>query len=495
MFNSRTITTLKNRHMTLVKKLFMLSVVLFAAFSSANAQQAGPCVSDVSTVADTKYGKVQGYKDGSIYTFKGIQYAEAERFMPPHAPKAHEGVKMCRIYGAKAPQSETLKMNGNQQSDYDFGFQFKLEPMDETRCLVLNVWTRGINDGKKRPVFVWFHGGGFSTGSGIDLPCYEGRSLAEKGDIVVVTVNHRLNVLGYFDMSGLGGRYAESANLGMQDLVKSLEWVHDNIANFGGNPDCVTIGGQSGGGGKVSTVMMMPSAKGLFHRAIVQSGSFTRYGTNENSKLYAQALLSELGLRENDVEGLNAVPYERLVEAVNKSSRIVNAALQAAGKRGGGGQGPVIDGKYVVAPGFDTAAPEVSRDVPMIIGWNYNEFDFVSAKEDQMFRDGAINQANIKSKQGGAPVYMYMFNWKPVGNTLGACHGMELAFMFNNIGLQAEMNGATKEAYALADKMSDAWISFIKTGQPSSKRLPKWEPYSAESKSTMIFDNKCYLRK
>ena len=482
------------KHLT--KHLLTIAAAWSAMVATTQAQSMQPCISDQSTIANTKYGKVQGYKDGNIYTFKGITYAEAERFMPPHKPKAHEGVKMCRIYGPKAPQSETLHLNGNQQSDYDFGFQFKLEPMDEARCLVLNVWTQGLNDGKKRPVFVWFHGGGFATGSGIDLPCYEGRALAEKGDIVVVTVNHRLNALGYFDMSGLGGRFAESANLGMQDLVKSLEWVHDNIANFGGDPECVTIGGQSGGGGKVSTVMMMPSAKGLFHRAIVQSGSFTRYGTNENSKLYAQALLQELGIHENDAAALNAVPYEKLVEAVNKSTRMVNSMLQSQGIRGGGGgQGPVIDGKYVVAPGFDRQAPEVSRDVPMIIGWNYNEFDFVSGKEDQMFRNGAIQQATIKAQQGGAPAYLYLFNWKPVGNTLGACHGMELAFMFNNVGLQAEMNGATKEAYALADKMSSAWIAFIKTGNPNTKGLPQWEAFNAESKPTMVFDNKCYLRK
>ena len=482
------------KHLT--KHLLTIAAAWSAMVATTRAQSMQPCISDQSTIANTMYGKVQGYKDGNIYTFKGITYAEAERFMPPHKPKAHEGVKMCRIYGPKAPQSETLRLNGNQQSDYDFGFQFKLEPMDEARCLVLNVWTQGLNDGKKRPVFVWFHGGGFATGSGIDLPCYEGRALAEKGDIVVVTVNHRLNVLGYFDMSGLGGRFAESANLGMQDLVKSLEWVHDNIANFGGDPECVTIGGQSGGGGKVSTVMMMPSAKGLFHRAIVQSGSFTRYGTNENSKLYAQALLQELGIHENDAAALNAVPYEKLVEAVNKSTRMVNSMLQSQGIRGGGGgQGPVIDSKYVVAPGFDRQAPEVSRDVPMIIGWNYNEFDFVSGKEDQMFRNGAIQQATIKAQQGGAPAYLYLFNWKPVGNTLGACHGMELAFMFNNVGLQAEMNGATKEAYALADKMSSAWIAFIKTGNPNTKGLPQWEAFNAESKPTMVFDNKCYLRK
>lgn len=476
-------------------KKVALSALMAAVPFMGGARTVGPVVSDESTVANTIYGKVQGYRDGDVYTFKGIPYAKAERFMPPKAPDSFDGVVKYRVYGPKAPQGQSLNFRGNPQSDNDFGFQFNLEPMDEDNCLVLNVWTKGINDGKKRPVFVWFHGGGFSTGSGNDLPCYEGRALAEKGDIVVVTVNHRLNALGYFDMSGLGGRYSESANLGMQDLVKSLEWIHNNIANFGGDPACVTIGGQSGGGGKVSTVMMMPAAKGLFHRAIVQSGSFARHEVNENGKLYAQALLNELGLRENDVEGLKAVPYDKLVEAINKSSRAVNMTLQSQGKNPHMGMmGPVLDGMHVVAPGFDNTAPEVSRDVPMMIGWNFNEFDFVGGKEDTMFRDAAIRQAQGKAKQGAADVYLYMFNWKPIGNTLGACHGMELPFMFNNIELQPEMTGATKEAYDLADKMSSAWIEFIKNGNPNVKGLPKWEPYNETTGSTMIFDNKSYIK-
>lgn len=461
----------------------------------AEARTVGPLVSDESTTANTVYGKIQGYRDGDVYTFKGIPYAHAERFMPPQKPESHEGVLKCRVYGPKAPQGQTLDFKGNPQSDNDFGFQFVMEPMDEEKCLVLNVWTKGLDDGKKRPVFVWFHGGGFATGSGHDLPCYEGRALAEKGDIVVVTVNHRLNTLGYFDMSGLGGRYSDSANLGMQDLVKSLEWVHDNIANFGGDPDCVTIGGQSGGGGKVSTVMMMPAAKGLFHRAIVQSGSFARQNVNEYAELYGKALLNELGLKADDVEVLNAVPYKELVAAVNKSMNAVNMTLKAQGKDVRRGMmGPVLDGKHIVAPGFENGAPEVSAEVPMMIGWNFNEFDFLNGKEDTMFRDGAINQARNKAAQGTADAYLYLFNWKPEGNTLGACHGMELPFMFNNIELQPEMTGATKEAYELADKMSSAWIAFIRNGNPNTKGLPKWEPYNDTTCPTMVFDNKSYIK-
>lgn len=473
-----------------------LAIALCAsAIMGAGARTVGPLVSDQTTTANTVYGKIQGYRDGDVYTFKGIPYARAERFMPPQKPASHDGVLKCRVYGPKAPQGQTLDFKGNPQSDNDFGFQFVMEPMDEDNCLVLNVWTKGLDDGKKRPVFVWFHGGGFATGSGHDLPCYEGRALAEKGDIVVVTVNHRLNTLGYFDMSGLGGRYADSANLGMQDLVKSLEWIRDNIASFGGDPACVTIGGQSGGGGKVSTVMMMPAAKGLFHRAIVQSGSFARQNPNEYAELYGKALLNELGLKADDVEGLRAVPYKDLVAAVNKSMNAVNMTLKSQGKDVRRGMmGPVLDGKHVVAPGFENGAPEVSAEVPMLIGWNYNEFDFLTGKEDTMFRDGAINQARNKAAQGTADAYLYMFNWKPEGNTLGACHGMELPFMFNNIELQPEMTGATKDAYELADKMSSAWIAFIRTGSPNTKGLPKWEPYNEATCPTMVFDNKSYIK-
>ena len=478
------------------------SILALAIFGTsllgADARNVGPIVSDQSTTTNTVYGPVQGYRDGSIYTFKGIPYAKAERFMPPQKPDTHTEVVKHRTYGPKAPQTQlnqTTIWQGNSQSDNDFGFQFVLEPMDENDCLVLNVWTPGLNDGKKRPVFVWFHGGGFHTGSGHDMPCYEGRALAEKGDIVVVTVNHRLNTLGYFDMSKLGGQYSESANLGMQDLVKSLEWVNENIANFGGDPESVTIGGQSGGGGKVSTVMMMPAAKGLFKRAIVQSGSFASQPENIYGELYARALLNELGLKEDDREGLKAVPYEKLVEAANKSTRTVNMTLEKQGVKVPRTMGPVLDGKHIVGPGFENGAPEVSAEVPMMLGWNFNEFDFLNGKEDTMFRDGAIRQASNKAKQGKADVYLYMFNWKPEGNSLGACHGMELPFMFNNIELQPEMTGATKEAYELADKMSSAWIAFIRNGNPNTKGLPTWEPYNDNTSPTMIFDNKCIIRK
>ncbi len=490
-------------------------------------------VSNEKTSVQTIYGKIQGYLDGSIYTFKGIPYAKAERFMPPQAPDKFSEVKMCRVYGPKAPQGENLSWR-DPQSDYDFGFGFNIEPMDEKNCLVLNVWTRGINDGKKRPVFVWIHGGGFTSGSGHDLPCYEGRSLAEKGDIVVVSINHRLNILGYIDLTAIGGKYSESVNLGMKDIVKSLEWVRDNIAQFGGDPNNVTIGGQSGGGGKVSTIMGMPSAKGLFNKAIVQSGSMMGYCNKEFSQRLGLAILETLGLKREDADKLSGFTYEQLVEAGRTASQKVNTELKGKGQSGFGGFAPVLDGKSLVEPLFNPQAPEVSRDIPMLIGTNQNEFVYNTdnrltmdeAKEklasrmgkeqsekyveafgkvypgfapkdllnlDMFVRPSAVKQAMAKSAQKSANAYLYLFTWHPQGNVLGACHGMELPFMFNNISLQKEMTGATKDAYKLADIMSSSWISFIKTGNPNVPGLPQWEPFNEKTGATMILDNHCRI--
>ena len=236
-------------------RVAVAAAALLALGGCCGTSVPGELTTGEDSIVSTTYGRIQGYNDAGIYTFKGIPYAKAERFMPPQYPDKFEGVKKCQVYGPKAMQNQNVRWN--TPTDYDFGFQFKIEFLSED-CQVLNVWTPAL-DGKKRPVFVWIHGGGYANGSAIFLPAQDGRSLAEKGDIVVVTVNHRLNILGYMDLTALGGKYSESVNLGMQDLVKALEWVHSNIEAFGGDPDCVTIGGQSGGGGKVSTLMAMPS--------------------------------------------------------------------------------------------------------------------------------------------------------------------------------------------------------------------------------------------
>lgn len=473
--------------MTMRKTLRLTAALAFASavvVSCNNSTTPGPLTTGDDCIATTEYGKVLGYNDDGIYTFKGIRYATAERFMPPQKPEKHEGIVKAQVYGPKAMQNQNVVYS--EPSDYDFGFQFKIEFLSED-CQVLNVWTPAL-DGKKRPVFVWIHGGGYANGSAIFLPAQDGRSLAEKGDIVVVTVNHRLNLLGYTDLSFLGGKYAESVNLGMQDLAKALEWVNENIENFGGDPGCVTIGGQSGGGGKTSTLMAMPSAQGLFHRAIVQSGSTLRQVEKEAAEATGRAFLAELGLTEADADRLAEIPYEELEKAANRAQHI-----------GGGRLSPVVDGTILPAHPFDPTAPEVSKDVPMLIGSNLNEFCYTNNIQevvDTRMREGVIKQATVKQAQGGAPAYVYLFKWKSLVNdgALAACHGMELPFMFNNVKVQREMTGGTKSAYKMEDIVSSAWISFIRTGNPNCKGLPEWKPFDEATEATMILDEKCAMQ-
>ena len=502
-----------------MKKIVTLSALLLLSFVAVQAQ---PITAGVHTRVETVYGPIEGYQDGSIFTFKGIRYAKAERFMPPQAPDKFTEIRQCKVWGPQAPQNESLRWNDrNSQTDYGFGNQFVTEPMDEQGCLVLNVWTPGLGDSKKRPVFVWIHGGGYTGGSCHDLPCYEGRALAEAGDIVVVSLNHRLNILGYANLTALGGKYSQSVNLGQQDIVKALEWVRDNISRFGGDPAQVTIGGQSGGGGKVSTLLAMPSAKGLFHRAVVQSGSTLRQAEPEATRQFGLALAQELGQPATAQADFSKYTYDELNYAV---SRLSQRGIRS-------GFSPVVDGVILPQHPFDPASP-LAKDVPMLIGTDFNEFTFDVSQDmtwaeaessvrqrmgeeqgskfiaafrkaypdalpkemtyvDTGFRAGALRQAAAKSAQGGAPAYLYLFTWKPESNALGASHGMELPFMLHNVSLQREMTGASPAAYKFEQLISSIWIAFIKTGNPNVKGLPKWEPYTAETGVTMILDNKC----
>ena len=501
------------------------ALLLSACKSNNHGYLNGPITTGDDCIVKVTSGKIQGYNDAGIYTFKGVPYAKAERFMPPQDPDSWEGVRKMQVYGPQAMQSQDM-MWGGQPSDYDFGFQFKKE-LNSEDCQRLNIWTPAL-DGKKRPVFVWIHGGGYANGSAIFLPAQEGRALAEKGDIVVVTVNHRLNILGYIDLTALGGKYAESVNLGQQDLVKALQWIHNNIELFGGDPGCVTIGGQSGGGGKTSTLMAMPSAKGLFHRAIVQSGSTLRQQEPAQSQALGLAVVEELGLKPGPDVDLSKFSYAELVAAGNRASR----------KVGRGGFSPVVDGKYLIQHPFDPIAAECSKDVPMLIGSNLNEFcytnnipltmdevkarllprlgeekfeqyvkDFESVYPGQQpkelvntdfrTRGNVIRQATAKQALGGANAYVYLFAWKSQVNdeALAACHGMELPFMFNNVYNQREMTGGTPEAYKVEKVVSNAWIAFIRNGDPNFKGMPQWEPFNPDENPTMVFDNVTTLKK
>ncbi|HLG40845.1 MAG TPA: carboxylesterase/lipase family protein [Chitinophagaceae bacterium] len=521
------------------KKFIVLNLIawLFPAIAFNQTNDAVIAGKDIAIV-ETESGKVRGYIRKGIFTYKGIPYAKADRFIAPVKPAAWKDVRSSLTYGPVCPMDPTTTVN----DEFEFPFHHNWGYTNEN-CQTLNVWTPGINDNKKRPVMVWFHGGGFTAGSYVELPSYDGENISRKGDVVLVSVNHRLNVLGFLDLSEYGEKYKSSANAGLLDLVAALQWVKQNIAQFGGDPDNVTIFGQSGGGGKVTSLMNAPSAKGLFHKAIVQSGSYlSSFMEQDVSKRVASALLEELQLQPSQVDSLQKMSYEQLNTASKKALSKVQAALRAEGKPVPGfglSWGPVLDKNFLPYQPDEMAAINISKNIPLLLGSTKNEFapfipgsrgismDNVKANLqkkyadktdaylaavkkaypgtakpsdymdiDFIFRPGVISHANLKAIDGAAPVYMYLFTWQsPVlDGVFEAMHCMELPFVFNNIDKCEEMTGGGKGAYSLADKMSDAWINFAKTGNPNAKKLPNWPQYTSQAGAVMIFDNKCEVK-
>ena len=474
------------------------------------------------SIVETTAGKMAGLANGPVRIFKGIPYGAptdgANRFMPPQKPAPWSGVREAMQIGPRCPQPPTPALMPEEAIDLDYG------PMSED-CLYLNVWT-AADAAAKRPVMVWFHGGGYAVGSGGSVR-YDGSNLARKRDVVVVTVNHRLNAFGFLDLSSLGGaKFADSGNVGMLDIVAALEWVRDNIANFGGDPGNVTVFGESGGGGKVSTLMAMPAAKGLFHRAIAQSGVALRGMTADAAAAAAQALLGQLGVGASDLDRIQETPFERIL-----------GALQTA--RPPLGFGPVVGGHALPRHPFDPEAPEISAHVPMLLGSNLTERTFFPDTPLDPIDDAALlghvkrytglgdaeaarliasyrknrgnadntflyqllsadwwmtanvtTQAERKARLGRAPAYVYHFEKRtPVRDgKLKVPHTLEIAYAFDNIDLSTAVTGAGADKQALADKMSGMWTAFARTGDPSIAGL-KWEPYSAERRAVMILDD------
>lgn len=513
--------------------------------ASKSTQSNGPLivVSESGSVTETTAGKVRGYMRNGIHTFKGIPYggptSGSARFMPPEKVKPWAGVRSSLYYGQVCPQGAR---SGWAVDENAFMFEWDDGQPGED-CLRVNVWTPAANSSRKRPVLFWIHGGGYSAGSGQELKSYDGENLARRGDVVVVSVNHRLNSLGYLNLAEFGDRWAPSANVGMLDLVASLEWVRDNITNFGGDPGSVTIFGQSGGGAKVGVLMAMPSAKGLFHRAIVESGSSLRQSTPDTSAKLAAGVLAELGLNGSQLDRLQALPVEQVVAAgVAAQRKLAPRGGNIPGSGTGVNWGPTVDGKILPNHAFDPAAPAISADVPMIIGTVLNEFtngighpeyesmtmdevrkrvetrfagkadtiiaafqraypaakpfDLLSVIQAGPTRQNAITQAERKAAQKAAPAFLYWFTWQtPVLNGRPrAFHCAELPFVFDNTDRCAAMTGGTAEARELGAKMSDCWINFARKGDPNHSGIPKWARFEADKVQTMIFDNKCELK-
>lgn len=519
------------------RKTICIIAMIGVVLTSAAQIQTG----ENTAVTSTDAGKVRGYIHNSIFTYKGIPYAVANRFEAPQKPKPWDGIRSSMTYGPVAPLTDptTFVMD---ESEFVFHHDWGYTSED---CMRINVWTPGINDGKKRPVMFWIHGGGYTAGSSQELPSYDGESLAKKGDVVVVSINHRLNILGFLDLSAYGEKYKHSANVSILDIKAALEWVHNNISNFGGDPGNVTIFGQSGGGAKVNTLMAMPSAKGLFHKAINESGAFRATMLDKPmTQAIAAEVLKALNMQPDQVDSLQKISYARLSEAGKKALKAVSDKMKAEGKPLPGfglGWGPSVDGEDLPYQLFSKEAFELSKNVPLLIGTVKNEFmpslgagltnaplekvmDYIKKQQgdkadayiaavkkaypddtrpsdlidvDIIFRPGAVYQATEKSSlQGGAPVYMYLFTWQsPVmDGKYKAIHCMELAFAFNNIARCEEMTGGGKDAYALADKVSSAWINFARNGNPSHKGLPTWPAFNATNTATMHFNNQCVVK-
>lgn len=512
--------------------LLLVSCTGKAVAEKQISQEGEVIASSDKAIVQTESGKVGGYIENGMYIYKGIPYAKAERFMPPVAPDKWEGIRSSRSYGPTCPQGKRM---GWYSDEHAFAFNWDDGYPDEN-CLRVNIWTPGINDGKKRPVMVWLHGGGYAAGSGQELPSYDGANLAKKGDVVVVTLNHRLNVLGFLDLSAFGEKYVKSGNAGLLDLVAALQWVNKNIASFGGDASNVTIFGQSGGGGKVSTLLATPSAEGLFHKAIVQSGSMLRTMESKYSRRIGAAMVEELGLKPSEIDEIQKLPYETLLAAGEKAIAKVRAEADKEGVSSFiFGWAPTVEGDVLPAQPFDPQAPAQSKNIPLMIGTTLHEFttstyvpafrsvtkekaveflqkkygnrteEFLKAFEkaypdyqpidlidiDLIFRPSAVEQAKLKAAQQGASVYMYMFAWEsPVlDGMFRSTHCMEIPFVFNNVVRHASMTGGGAEAQALGEKMSNAWLNFARTGNPNAEDLPTWEPYTIEKGATMYFNN------
>jgi para-nitrobenzyl esterase len=492
--------------------------------------------SAASPIASTSLGKLRGGFAEGIYSFKGVHYgsstAGARRFLPPEPPKPWKGLRDALQVGPPAPQDRSrLPSAGSGMPVPDLIGPGKMSE----DCLVLNVWSPGLS-AANRPVMVWLHGGSYSIGSS-GAPMYDGADLARKHDVVVVGANHRLNVLGFLYLEKIAEeKYADSGNLGMLDLVLALRWIRDNIAQFGGDPGNVTIFGQSGGGGKVGALMAMPAAKGLFHKAIVESGSELRVNTSQEADKAARKFLAHLGLTPGRLNELVDMPMEQVVAQMH--SMTDPDPMDAFG--------PVVDGRSLPRQPFDPDAPAVSINVPMIIGTTGTEMTnllghahpelfslseaqmrsrlksmhgladestlnavigayrkdlptatpsdiYFAVATDQFVRMDAIHQAERKATQGGAPAYMYLFSWRtPVwGGKLRSPHGIEIPFVFENLGEAKDRIGTGADLRSLADEVSGAWVAFARTGNPNHSGIPRWPAYTAKDRATMIFDDRC----
>lgn len=492
---------------------------------------------EAATVATTTFGPVRGAESDGIKVFKGIPYgastAAANRFMPPADPEPWTEIRDTLDFGSSAPQRRPGSTPGT-----GFSVSGSNLPVEGEDCLVVNVWTQALAGDSRRPVMVWLHGGGFSSGSG-SAPGTDGTNLARRGDVVVMSINHRLNALGYTFFGDLAGEpFAASGDVGLLDIVHALTWVRDNAAAFGGDPGNVTVFGQSGGGRKVEALLTMPSARGLFHRAIIESGAAMRLVERDQANRVARQFLTSLGydaehVTADTIRELQNLPLERIMEGYFAAVDAMPGINQTSE-----GFAPVVDGNILPQHPFDPAASAESANIPVMIGSTRTEStlalmnapppeidqadllrrvrDLVgtsAAATIDAFRDAnpgasptdlyyliasdhsynapTMKIAERRAALHAAPVYLYYFTWEtPVlDGRVKSPHTIEIPFAFDNVEIMSRLTGGGPEAQALADKVSDTWIAFARLGNPNNPKIPEWPPYDAGSRNTLVINS------
>lgn len=522
-----------------------LASCVSSSAQSAAAEDDGQVlfIGDDVAITDTVYGKVQGFIHSGVYHFRGIPYGTdtggKNRFMPPQKPEPWDDVFPAVWWGNSAPQ---ILDNQYSRPYASFADNWNYDEISED-CLRLNVWTTGLADGKKRPVIVWLHGGGFSYGNAIEQDGYKGENLSKKGDVVFVSINHRLNAIGFSDLSGVGGaKYANSGNVGALDMVAALEWVNENIANFGGDPGNVTIMGQSGGGAKVCTVAAMPKSEGLVHKAVPLSGSSTEALDQSVSQEIGEYILKEAGLEASEIDKLQEMPWQEYIDLANRASQKYSQESGFSGRRGG--FAPVADGVNIPRGTFFSEANGAASNIPMMLCTTFHErsigrlepelenfteseakeymknstgrrgfgenaaeiYDayakaFPDAKPIEIInlaaasRKSVVETATAKLNQN-APVYVAWFGWEPplFSNRMRAFHCVDICFWFYNTDLMLTHTGGGARPRRLSEKMSNALLQFMKTGNPNVDGLPEWPTFTVENGETMILDDQCEVK-
>ncbi len=489
-------------------------------------------------VADTIYGKVKGYVMNGIQTFLGIPYgadtSKKNRFMAPQKPEPWTDIRPAVFYGDTAPQIMDNRFPNRYSTFVDHWNYYDVSE----NCLMLNIWTPAIADGGKRPVLVWLHGGGFTNGNGIEHDGYHGENISRYGNIVYCSINHRLGPIGFSDLSGVGGeKYKDSGNVGMLDIVAALEWIKDNIANFGGDPGNVTVIGQSGGGAKVCAVAAMPSVKGLLHKGVSLSGSMVEAQSQDNSRLLGSYILKEAGLKNIEVDKLQEIPWREYLDIAYRALSKFNNENPATGQVRRG-FAPVADGIHI-PKGIFYSGQSDSPNIPMIFCTTFHEWnpdrddasleqitlEGVTEKIKGRFGDKAagivdayaknfpdlrpielwamivsnrqavVKSANAKLKQR-SQVYMAWFGWQSplFDNRMRAFHCSDICFWFANTDRMVTHTGGGARPRRLSVKMADALLHFMRNGDPNSGSLPQWPRYTEDNGEIMVLNDECSVQ-